>query len=442
MKTPYTPALNKITFSFRLLAFVLCTALTAPAAMAQGNGNGNGGNGNGCNYSPRPITGNQAPCPGSLETYCIDNDRGYTSFVWDVPRAHAGNPPIGWEIVSGQGTNCVTVRVGTKSGTMKVTVTDPVCGTKVATLPVKPANGFSVEVSGPDTVCFDVDQTYTAVISDSIKGNGNGNGQVKGSFEYTWTVPADWTITSGQGTQEINVIPGVTPGQVRVAVAYLASGNGNGNGVGQGKKGYCNSNSTDAMDVVIGDDCGIINPLPVELISFTGKADRTDAELTWVTASETNNDKFMIERSLNGREFSTVGEVSGQGTTTHSNNYSFTDKGGLNTSAAKVYYRLKQIDLDGSSDFSNIIAISAGQTDLEPVSVSPNPAQDMINVSFTNDATMIRAIDQTGRIVLEKQMSATSGNNAQINVSQLQSGVYILQVANGDKMQQVKFIKQ
>ena len=122
-----------------------------------------------CNTSqPRPITGNQHPCPGSLETYCIVNDRGYTSFEWDVPRAQAGNPPTGWVIVSGQGTNCVTVRVGVKSGTMKVKVNDPICGTKVATLPVKPSKGFVVDVDGPDSVCVNVNQTYNATVADSL----------------------------------------------------------------------------------------------------------------------------------------------------------------------------------------------------------------------------------------------------------------------------------
>src|SRR5215204_4493575 len=120
---------NLLTSAFLFLSLLF----TNPAVFAQ-SGSGTPGP---CNTSqPRPITGTQNPCPGSIETYCIDNDRNYTSFQWDVPRAQAGTAPMGWEIISGQGTNCVTVRVGTKSGTMKVKVNDPICGTKVATLPV------------------------------------------------------------------------------------------------------------------------------------------------------------------------------------------------------------------------------------------------------------------------------------------------------------------
>ena len=257
---------NILTSATFLLTFLYLTFLCSFISAAQA--------GQPCNTSqPRPISGNQHPCPGSIETYCIDNDRNYTSFVWDVPRAHAGNPPIGWEIISGQGTNCVTVRVGTKSGTMKVKVEDPICGTKVATLPVKPANGFSVDVEGPETVCIDEEQTFTAIISDSIRGNGNGNGKVKGNFTYTWTVPADWTIVSGQGTNELTVIPGITAGSVNVNVTFNSTGNGNGNngnGVG-GFKGYCNSASNDGL-AVTPEDCGLITPLPVDLVSFAGSA--------------------------------------------------------------------------------------------------------------------------------------------------------------------------
>ena len=237
-----------------------------PAVFAQ-SGSGTPGP---CNTSqPRPISGNQHPCPGTIETYCIENDRGYTSFVWDVPRAHAGNPPTGWEIISGQGTNCVTVRVGTKSGTMKVKVTDPICGTKVATLPVKPSKGFIVDVTGPDSVCVNVDQTYTATVADSLgRGNGNGNGQVKGTFNYNWTVPAGWVIVNGQGTNQITVTPGTTDGQVNVTATFVSQGNGNGNngnngnGVG-GHKAYCNTTASDAIAVETNENCGTTPPCPV-----------------------------------------------------------------------------------------------------------------------------------------------------------------------------------
>jgi hypothetical protein len=217
--------------------------------------------GKSCSTSqPRPITGNQHPCPGDIEYYSIQNTRGYTSFVWDVPRAQAGNPPAGWEILEGQGTNRVKVRVGEKSGTMKVKVTDPFCGTKVATLPIKPGKDFEVTLSGPAQLCVNELQEYRASVNRN--GNGNGNGNKKGEFQYTWTVPSGWVIVEGQGTEVIKVKAGSTDGDVSVSVKdnTAVSGNGNnGNGVGGYKQGYCGI-ASDRIRVITKEDCG--SPAP------------------------------------------------------------------------------------------------------------------------------------------------------------------------------------
>ncbi|WP_210490760.1 T9SS type A sorting domain-containing protein [Rufibacter aurantiacus] len=235
-----------------------------------GNTGGNNGGGNCSDSQPRPIMGDQHPCPGDVITYCIENDRNYTSFEWDVPRAHAGEPPVGWVILSGQGTKCVTVRVGQKSGTMKVKVNDPVCGIKVATLPVKPGKSFEVIISGPVSICVKQPQTYTASIK---KAQGNGN--IKNNeFIYNWTVPADWKIQSGQGTDKIVVIPGSTDGEVNLYVSDNAkvSGNGNnGNGVGGYKKGYCGT-ASDGIYVETKENCGVTPTCPTIKVDITGKS--------------------------------------------------------------------------------------------------------------------------------------------------------------------------
>jgi hypothetical protein len=463
--------------SLLTLVLILTTFFNFNFAAAQGNGGGNGNNpGNGgsnpngpCNTSqPRPITGNQTPCPGSIETYCIVNDRGYTSFDWDVPRAQAGNPPSGWVILSGQGTNCVTVRVGTKPGTMKVKVEDPICGTKVATLPVHPGTLFKVEVTGPDTVCVSQNQVFTAIISDSIKGNGNGNGNKKGDFSYNWAVPAGWVIVSGQGTQKLTVTPGATPGQVCVNVNYTKTRNGNsngnnGNGVGN-KKGYCNTTDADCLDVYVNNNCGstpppvctvtaningpdtvcvfndepytfstpaqsnatytwtvpadwtidsgdgtntiivyagaesgnvtvsvtnacgtatdsqyvfadetcgAITPLPVHMLSFEGAASKAGIELRWATAMEKDNDRFEVQRSIDGKRFETIGTVKGKGTVNSRSDYRFTDT----KASGANYYRLRQVDFSGRSEMSKVIRVGNSKAEAS-MKVYPNPVTE------------------------------------------------------------------
>ena len=77
--------------------------------------------------------------------------------------------------------------------------------------------------------------------------------------------------------------------------------------------------------------------------------------LTWSTASELNNKGFYIERSADGRNWVEIGFVEGSGTTTQLNHYSFSDK---NVAGLKLFYRLKQIDYDGSYSYSNIVEIN------------------------------------------------------------------------------------
>ncbi|MBA9078564.1 hypothetical protein FHS90_003294 [Rufibacter quisquiliarum] len=213
-----------------------CGVLTGGDGSTGGNTDGNNGGGKGknnagkgndnnggvkCNTSqPSDILGPANPCPGDVVTYCIKADSKYTSYVWDVPRAHAGNAPSGWEIISGQGTNCVTVRVGMKPGTMKVKVNHADCGTKVRTKPVHPGKKMEVVITGPAQFCQGDVLKFEADV-EKVKANGNGNGNAgnKKSFDYDWSVPAGWEIVSGQGTDLLIVKAGNTTGEVSVSVS-------------------------------------------------------------------------------------------------------------------------------------------------------------------------------------------------------------------------------
>ncbi|RYZ48651.1 MAG: T9SS type A sorting domain-containing protein [Sphingobacteriales bacterium] len=441
----------EVSYTSKLIAFLITALifLSTSFAFAQGgngNGNGNGNSNNGpCNTSqPRPITGNQTPCPGTIETYCIENDRGYTSFEWDVPRAHAGNPPTGWEIISGQGTSCVTVLVGEKPGTMKVKVNDPICGTKVATLPVHPGDAFHVAISGPDTVCLNEEQVFTASVSGG-NGNGNGNGNNNGTFTYTWTAPADWMIVDGQGTNQITVIPGETEGEVSVSVDYTATSNGNGNGnngngVGGHNKGYCNNNDTAQKMVYQGTDCGNINPLPVKLMSFNAARAQSVVLLEWATASEKNNAVFEVERSRDGRTFEQIGKEAGNGNTNSVHKYSFRDGQPL---ADITYYRLKQIDFDGKFEYSPVRAVDGGARSLEPVKAYPNPTSGLIRVELpegTADDATVTIVSVTGQTVFSGTARSISSNQ-QIDMGRFTSGMYILNINSNNQTQSLRISK-
>src|ERR1700751_1021249 len=93
-------------------------------------------------------------------------------------------------------------------------------------------------------------------------------------------------------------------------------------------------------------------PLPVELVSFTADCSNGHELLNWSTASETNNDYFLVERSDDGNTFYEIGRAAGHGTSSQTNNYTFTDPQPL---SGTVYYRLEQIDYNGKTEELPII---------------------------------------------------------------------------------------
>ena len=117
---------------------------------------------------------------------------------------------------------------------------------------------------------------------------------------------------------------------------------------------YANGNSFN-IDYWYIDDVTVtdLDWVPVELSSFSASADNGNVELSWITATETNNNGFEIQRSTNGN-FEAIAFINGKGTTTQPQAYSFKDE---KVSVGVVKYRLKQIDLDGTFEYSNVIEV-------------------------------------------------------------------------------------
>ncbi|MFK8008439.1 MAG: T9SS type A sorting domain-containing protein [Saprospiraceae bacterium] len=178
--------------------------------------------------------------------------------------------------------------------------------------------------------------------------------------------------------------------------------------------------------------------LPIELGSF--KAEKFDSEVRvhWETISETNNEYFSIEHSSDGERFESIGLKDGAGNTTERQFYTLKHKNpitGLN------YYRLKQVDFDRKFSYSNIEVVNFDEP--HSVGITPNPFLDEIKInlekSYTRD-TQFNITDITGKIVytglIEKDQLSTI-----INLSNLQSGVFILRIGNGDNATSQRIVK-
>jgi hypothetical protein len=181
---------------------------------------------------------------------------------------------------------------------------------------------------------------------------------------------------------------------------------------------------------------GSNGPLPVELVNFSANSQQETVVLNWITATEKNNDRFEIERSRDGRSFQKIGEVKGQGTSTSSNRYAFGDK---NPYSGTAYYRLKQVDFDGTVTYSKVVAVS-NAFKKQTVKLFPNPVQDALTVVIPGNETTgsLQILDLSGR-VLKSVAVNKDGGDLKINVSDLNPGAYLLKTNEGQPA--VKFLK-
>jgi len=171
--------------------------------------------------------------------------------------------------------------------------------------------------------------------------------------------------------------------------------------------------------------------LPIELKDFSGIQKNNQVQLNWVTASEYDNDYFTIEKSKDGVEFITIGEVSSKGDSRTDVAYQFIDErpySGLN------YYRLKQTDFDRTSTTSNIIVVSMEQQKEPVVTIFPNPATDYFSLELAIDnfdkKCNLNITNISGQVKLSQILEGQ--NNIQIQTNDWTSGWYVIQLSFQD----------
>ncbi|TZF84910.1 T9SS type A sorting domain-containing protein [Pedobacter sp. BS3] len=173
--------------------------------------------------------------------------------------------------------------------------------------------------------------------------------------------------------------------------------------------------------------------LPVELLSFSVKKTGNGAELNWIVASESNNEKFVIERSNNRQDFNPIATVQSKGNTTQSVSYSCVDSTPLN---GDNYYRLLQRDKDGTSE---VLGIRVIKFDLSAagIQVYPNPAKDVLKIkmgTIRSDIARVRLISLEGNALLTKQITKTNAEQGfDLDVRAVNAGTYILLIESADK---------
>ena len=171
--------------------------------------------------------------------------------------------------------------------------------------------------------------------------------------------------------------------------------------------------------------------MPVELKSFSASSRGNAVVVNWQTASETNNEHFVVERSSDGRLFEGIGLVKGTGTISTGKAYTFTDEQPL---VGTSYYRLKQVDTDGSHTYSQIVNVTRNASKHE-VLVYPTVADKALSLVLPDAAKYKEAVvlDVMGKQVMQVPLSAAIEQS--ISIGHLSGGTYVLvlQDVNGNR---------
>lgn len=238
--------------------------------------------------------------------------------------------------------------------------------------------------------------------------------------------PSIWTHFSGQMNNTL--VP--TPSIGRIAFRHRVRGDAIG-----------------ALSWVIAIDNVYIEtfPLPISLSKFTCNPDKyNNVNLHWETESENNSNFFVVERSIDGKNFTPLGNVKAAGNSTIKQNYSFRDLTATSAGYNKVFYRLKQVDINGKYSYSFVIQASLTNTGVSNM-LNPYLSGNTLHIRYvvTNaDVVNIQVLNTNGQVVAERNQETAEGlNTATMDFSSMPSGIYIVRVSGKTETLINRFVK-
>ena len=186
--------------------------------------------------------------------------------------------------------------------------------------------------------------------------------------------------------------------------------------------------------------------LPVKLISFTTQlTSDSKVDLKWSTATEINASHFVIERSFDGQSYSEIGTVFAIGNSTNIQNYFFTDNL-IPTTKTVIYYRLRQEDVDGKTDYSATRIIRTGKQDATVTILAyPNPVTTEVRITIPNNwqgkLVNYEVVNVSGQTA-KRMVTGSSSQTETLNLSQLAPGFYLIKVTCNGEVAQQKIVRK
>lgn len=192
----------------------------------------------------------------------------------------------------------------------------------------------------------------------------------------------------------------------------------------------------------------IDNPLPVTFMTVTAARRGADALVSWTTATEQNTARFEVQRSLDGTTFETISQVEAAGNSSTIRRYQQLDMNVTQLGTSKVYYRIKSVDLDGSTGLSPVTMLNLNHEGGVVVSAVPNPFSRNLNLHIstaTKGDAVVTITDVAGRTLHTMELELAAGATSVPMASYfegLSAGIYHISISTTESTQRVKVVKQ
>jgi Secretion system C-terminal sorting domain/Fibronectin type III domain len=238
-------------------------------------------------------------------------------------------------------------------------------------------------------------------------------------LRYKTTAETIWTGTS------IN-IPSITVTGLSAGTSYDYACEAVGSG---GPSGYSATQTFTTSTIV----------LPINVIDMMARRQGANVLVSWSTQSEQNSAWFDVERSIDGINFTRVGQVQAAGYSANLRNYRFTD---VNVAKSMLFYRLKMIDADGSYKLSTVRVVAKTGDNMQEFLLYPNPAIGYVNITLPEAAAkdlQVRVTNQMGQIVKTSRVS-TGIQLIKLDISELPKGIYAVAIIGNEVVEVKKLI--
>ncbi len=319
--------------------------------------------------------------------------------------------------ISAEGCTGVVCPAGGENHSNWYTFTAQTSGTlNVVITPVTATDDYDYAIFGPGATC--------ASLGTPLRCSDSGATGVTGTQGAALDVSED--VTGDKFTSTLNVVAGQT---FIMMVDEWTPNTGGGYTLSFG-------GSTASLDCTV---------LPVELLKFEAiylpKDDAVD--VYWITETENNNDFFDLEKSYDGVKFDFVKRMDGQGTSPYETQYFVND---TETRESTIYYRIKQVDLDGNTKYSRVTSVNILAELKNQLYMYPNPTNGNVNITFSNKTEEVYemvVMDAKGFVVETRMINATVGldNNAEIDLTNFKKGIYFVSISNSSRRLSGKIIK-